>query len=303
MLRAKFPSARIAYFSGPRTEEFWCCDPHIDFGGYVFGRPPAETIARASEQGPFDLMVNVEWSAWPKSFVGLLATEDTAVVGPSLGPTGRSDLEWSDDLQGQLWQDQEWIAPDIRKRYPFLDSSFIGEIFCRLAYLEGPVPSYSVPTEAPAGDVPEVLIAMSASLPEKLWPGEKWKSALAALREEGRTIGLLGAPPSMQGKFWLGNAAEQEIVDLNLAQDLRGRFSMPQVVGALARAKLVLTLDNGILHLAASTRTPTIGLFREGIHRLWAPPALNVAVLSPQPGEIVSAITVQQVLEAVRRVG
>ncbi len=303
MLRAKFPYAKIAYFSGPRTEELWGCDPQIDFGGYVFGKTPAEAIDRAREQGPFDLIVNVEWTAWPKSLAGLLATEDTWVVGPCLGPTGRSDLQWSDDLQGQLWQDQEWIAPDIRTRYSFLDSSFIGEIFCRLAYLEGPVPRYSVPTQAPPGEVPDILIAMSASLPEKLWPGDKWNAALAALRDQGRSVGLLGAPPASQGKFWLGNAAEQEVVDLGLAQDLRGRYTMPQVVGALAQAKLVLTLDNGILHLAASTMTPTIGLFREGIHRLWAPPAQNIEVLTPKPGEIVSEISVEQVLEAVRRVG
>ena len=53
---------------------------------------------------------------------------------------------------------------------------------------------------------------------------------------------------------------------------MRGRITLPQVAGAIAKAKAVVSLDNGILHLACSTATPTVGLYRNGIHRLWAPP-------------------------------
>ena len=43
-------------------------------------------------------------------------------------------------------------------------SGFIGEIFCRLAYLEGPIPSYRIPSAEPPIEVPPLLIATSASL-------------------------------------------------------------------------------------------------------------------------------------------
>ena len=110
--------------------------------------------------------------------------------------------------------------------------------------------------------------------------------------------GLLGAPVSQQAQHWKGASAEDELVGDGLAIDLRGAFSLPQVVGALGAAKAVLTLDNGILHLAAATSTPTVGLYRHGIHRLWAPPAPNVTVLTAGEGNPVSAIDPAAVLSA-----
>jgi ADP-heptose:LPS heptosyltransferase len=61
----------------------------------------------------------------------------------------------------------------------------------------------------------------------------------------------------------------------------------------------VITIDNGILHLAAATGTPTVGLFRHGIHRLWAPPFANLTVLTPGEKKAVAEIPVQVVQEAI----
>jgi len=75
---------------------------------------------------------------------------------------------------------------------------------------------------------------------------------------------------------------------------------LPAVAGALARAKAVLTLDNGILHMAAAAGAPTVGLFRHGIHRLWAPPVAGLTVLTAGEGKPVSEIQPERVIEAVR---
>jgi ADP-heptose:LPS heptosyltransferase len=148
--------------------------------------------------------------------------------------------------------------------------------------------------------VPDVLIATAASQPEKLWPAPHWRAALAGINEGGFSVGLLGAPAKEQALHWKGASLEDELVRDGLAEDLRGAFSLPQVVGALGAAKAVLTLDNGILHLAAATTTPTVGLFRHGIHRLWAPPAPNVVVLTPGDGLAVADLGVSAVLGALR---
>jgi ADP-heptose:LPS heptosyltransferase len=66
----------------------------------------------------------------------------------------------------------------------------------------------------------------------------------------------------------------------------------------LGAAKAVLTLDNGILHLAAATTTPTVGLYRYGIHRLWAPPAPNLTVLTSGDGRRVADIEPDVVVRA-----
>lgn len=298
MLRARYPQATLHLYSGTRTEEFWTRDTRLNAGHALFGSPPQETARTIERLGPYDLVVNMEWSAWAKAATAMASGPDTYVVGPALGPEGRGDLPFQTDDRGALWADQEWISPAVTQRHPFLQTGFIGEIFCRLAYLEGAIPRYELPSEAVNGPVPDVLIATSASLPEKLWPTEKWVAALTALHEAGKTVGLLGAKPSAQSKFWKGNDTETTLVETGLAEDLRGQFSLPQVVGALHATRQVLTLDNGILHLASATVTPTVGLFRHGIHRLWAPPVSNVTVLTPGEDGAVAEIEVDMVREA-----
>lgn len=301
MLRDTHNPSVLDYYGGTRTEELWRHDPAIDHGFGLHGSDPRYAASLALDHAPYDLIVNVEWGAWARTFSALLAGPESLVCGPCMGPEGRADLPHAADARGALWSDQEWIAPDLVARYPFLHSGFIGEIFARLAYLDEPLAPYAVPQAPPERAIPDVLVALSASLPEKLWPLENWRDALNALRHDGLTIGLLGAKPSAQSRYWQGATTEQTLVDEGVVEDLRGVFTMPQVVGALAAARAVLTLDNGILHLATAANTPTVGLFREGIHRLWAPPFPALTVLHPAPGETVASLTVDAAVHAVRQ--
>jgi hypothetical protein len=294
MLRRRYPRTTITYFGGTRTEEFWRKDDRFTSGYPLFGSPP-HCLAEVATPS-FDWVINVEWLPWAKASAAILAGETGFVTGPCLDSSGRADLPFAADQRGELAADQNWISDDITLRYPFLHSGFIGEIFCRLAYQDGQVPRYRVPREEVVAPV-DVLIAMSASLPEKLWSGEKWMEAVTQLRKRGLSVGLLGAKPSTQKGFWKGSSAEDDLVDAGLVEDLRGRYSLPQVAGVLASARQVLTLDNGIMHLAAATDTPTVGLFRRGLHRLWTPPNGNVAVVLP-PGDTVEDIEVDRALGA-----
>ncbi|RYG46502.1 hypothetical protein EON79_09970 [bacterium] len=297
-LRREHPEAAIHYFSGPRTEELWQHDEAIAHGESLFGVPPSRSFA--AERPSYDLVVNVENSPLAKAFAARLAGPETAVVGPTLDDEGRGDLAFAPDARGDLWRDSEWIAADLPERYPFLGSGFIGEIFVRLSYLEGPVPEYRIYAE-PTDSGCDVLIAMSASLPEKLWPAEAWTAALTRLKAQGLTVGLLGAPPSRQGKYWKGGTAEESVVEDGLVRDLRGHFSLPQVVGALGEARAVLTLDNGIMHLAAAAGTPTVALFRHGIDRLWTPPQGAVVPVVAEEGGTVAELSAEAVGEAMLR--
>lgn len=291
MLRAEYPQAKLHYFSGTRAQELWRSSPLIDKGYVLYGADPRQAAAMIPDH--FDLVINLELSCWAKCFAALCCTSSTHIVGPCLSSSGRDDLPFQEDERGRLWKDTEWISQDLTSRYPFLESGFIGELFCRLAYLDGPVPGYAVPQEEPPFDTPQILIATAASLPEKLWPVEKWLALLAALPSKP---GLIGAKPQEQKKFWQGGSGEEELVASVSIEDLRGKLTLPQVVGALARARQVITLDNGILHLAVSTGTPVVGLYRHGIHRLWAPPYENLTVVTPGKGSPVSDIEPQQVL-------
>ncbi len=308
MLRAAHPGCSIDLWSGSRVREFLGLPDQPgharlfdDFHQFLRETPGtvADTAAQARRGRTYDLIVNIEDSEPARQLTALLASQHTWVCGPAACADG-STLAFADDELGRLWQHTTWVSATIREEFPFLHSGYIGEFFCRLAYLSGPLPPARVPTAPWPHAVPDVLIAMSASLPDKLWPAKAWSAVLADLRDASLTVGLLGAKPSSQSAHWLGSDAESDVVSAGLADDLRGKPSLPQVADLLSRARLVLTLDNGIMHLAATSRTPTVALFRHGIHRLWTPPWGDVRAVVAEPGTPVSAISVGSVGDAVR---
>lgn len=298
-LSRMFPGCHVDYYGGTRTQELQIASNLYRSTRSVLGTPPSDWHIWLATKPQYDLIINVESSPYAASITAQLCGPDTKVVGHCLGTGGRGTLPFSDDTQGQLQADPRWISEDLVERFSILKSPFIGEIFCRLAYFEGEIPRYSLPSEDPGTEIPDVLIAMSASLGEKLWPLQKWVETLSTLKSRGLSVGLIGAPPKKGGgSLWLGDSIESGVVEANLVEDLRGKFSLPQVVGALAKAKAVLTLDNGILHMAVSGGKPVVGLFRNGIHRLWAPPFDNIRVLVPEPQALVETIPAAQVLDA-----
>lgn len=299
MLRSKWRPSALDYYGGTRTWELIEASDLIDFGYPLHGAPPhktAEAIAERSNDGAYDLVFNMEGTNWAKAATAMLAGVETYVCGPSIGNGGRGDLPFGEDEMGRMWGDHEWVSPEVTHRYPQLKTGFIGEIFCRLAYLEGDIPGYQLPVKSPGMAIPSILIATAASLPEKLWTKEKWSEILTLLKQRGLEVGLIGAPPASQRQFWNGDSTEDDLVESGLATDLRGKLTLPEVVGALAQAKLVFSLDNGVMHLASGTDTPAIGLFRRGIARLWAP--AKVGIIEAPDGGTVSEISVSSVWSA-----
>lgn len=300
MLRSNLNPQCIDLYSGPRTKEFQTKSDLIDDCLEFLGKSCAASFAEF--QNRYDLVVNVEKTPMAMVLATVLASQHGFVCGPAASPDGRGEMPYSDDLEGSLWQDPEWIATDLTERYPVLGSAFIGEVFCRLCYLKGPVPPYCVPTDVPPQDAPDVLISTAASLPNKLWTVEKWVDLLRWLSIQGLSAGLLGAKPSTQAQHWKGGNEEDTILSQTDLIDLRGTLTLPQVSGLMTKCRLIVTVDNGIMHLAAASGKPTVGLFRHGIHRLWLPPVGAVNAITPGPELSVDTIPLQVVEDAVRNV-
>lgn len=293
MLRERHENCEIYFFGGLRTQEFETASDLID-QSVPFHSFSAERMAKVGAEwaSRFDLAINLENTRNARSLASKLSP---LVAGPA------ESVDESIGPRDDLLRDQEWTRDGLRSEYKFLESPFIGEIFCRLAYLNGPIPRYQLPIRIPTGIAPyDLLISTSASSDEKLWPADRWLEALKNLADQGLRIGLVGAAPRAQRQYWVGHSAETDIVEAGLAEDLRGKLTLPEVVGAASQAKAVLTLDNGILHIACATDTPVVGLFRNGIHRLWAPPVETLTVLEPGEGRSVAEISVDQVLAATR---
>ncbi|MBS1705785.1 MAG: hypothetical protein JST40_07920 [Armatimonadetes bacterium] len=285
-VREKYPQSTRFLINGSRTAEFARGMEDLAEFVSVWGNDPS-TIDPGIR---VDHTINLEMTAGAKVLAGILASEGGMVTGPCIAPDLRGDFAFQSDARGDLWRDKEWISPEITSKFSFLNSGYIGEIFCRLAYLEGEVPSYHIPQSPPPFPTPPVVFSTSASLTDKLWVSDHWIRLAQKLNHLGFQVGLVGAAPSLNKHFWHGAEDDERLILEGGVEDLRGKLTLPRVVGALGAAKLVVSIDNGIMHLALSTGRAVVGLFRNGIHRLWAPPIPSLRMAIPEPGQDVSTI-------------
>ncbi len=100
-----------------------------------------------------------------------------------------------------------------------------------------------------------ILIHPGPSWPVKEWPLEHWSHLVAGLRERGFTnIGQLGV-----GHYL--NFGQVEVPVVPGAISLLDAFTIEECIAVIAEAKLFIGIDSGLLHLAAGTRTPAVGLW------------------------------------------
>jgi hypothetical protein len=283
-LRHVGDDVEIVWFGGPRAAALEGSDRH-----------DAATVDPAAV-GSFDAVVNLERDGrWPV-LAGLL---DAPVrVGPLVAD--RVPVPFASDATGRLWADPDWARADLRARHSILETAFIGEILYKACGLPkiangwpGGIPRYALPTKAPPRETPAVLMSTGGSRADKIWPLPKWLEVIDAL---DAPVGLLGADPKRQSSDYHCADIDAGLVRHERVVDLRGRLSLPEVVGAVRNADLVVTVDNGILHFAAAFDRPTVGLFRTRVERLWCPPNPYLRALSHPHG--VPAIEPSAVIEA-----
>lgn len=107
-------------------------------------------------------------------------------------------------------------------------------------------------------DRPVIGFGVTANWAPKVWPAERF----AALFERLST-GLL--PGAVVAVFAGPGVAEREmaapvIALLPDAIDLRGTLAVPEVAAVIERCALYVGNDSGLMHLAAATGRPTVGL-------------------------------------------
>lgn len=148
------------------------------------------------------------------------------------------------------------------------------ENLAALAAVFGAGPDYAMRIArqpfAPGADYdPErlVLCHMSAGgtrAADKAWPAEHWAALARALAAAGFRVGFTGV------------AGDQAVVDAVLARagdsadgmiSLCGRLRLPELAELLARVPLLVTVDTGVLHLAAAVNARSLGL--HGPTRSW----------------------------------
>jgi len=156
--------------------------------------------------------------------------------------------------------------------------------------------------EAPA---PVLALAPIAVQPGKSWPSDRWAALVEALKGESAFDGwrfmLVGGPAP--GDRTAATPALEAAGDR--AVDFVGKGDILASAAAISRAGLFVGNDSGLMHVAAATGTPTLGLFGPTEWWLYGPRGPRAAIVAANPERGTRApiedLTVERVAEAVLR--
>jgi len=116
-----------------------------------------------------------------------------------------------------------------------------------------------------AGQAYAVLFA-GASIPERRWSCVSFKKLAQLFNRQGVCVVVVGGREDAA----IGAHIVADI-DLLHGINLAGKTTLAETAAILAGAKLLVSGDSGVLHLAAGVGCPTVSLFGPGIEEKWAP--------------------------------
>lgn len=166
--------------------------------------------------------------------------------------------------------------------------------------------------QALAGLTGFIALSPAASSPFKVWPAERFAAACLTLtgpggRAENAPIVLFGGPGDTAVSQAVASRLEgRRVIDLTGGPDLLA------VAACLARARVFIGNDSGLMHAAAAVGAPTLGLFGPTDERLYGPwGALGRSVRAGGPADaaarrtlrhadttLMDDLTVEKVVEA-----
>ena len=300
LLRRRYPQAQIDFWGSEATADFeraLCGDGQPLDWRISWDRPNVKednelnrlaAIAKAADQrhkvaGPLDLAINCDgFNPLTQTLTSWL--QPTWVAGGSLRADGRAPLGWGDLPQQRFLADPDWDSPAFLARYSEqFTSNYIAELLCRMAFLEpnaDDLGTLELPWEEPPFEVPPLLIHATTTRAAKIWPFQAWDVVLRWCASRSLTVGLVGAPPARQRlDYHAGDGEEQLLADHpGTLIDLRGRTNLIQLAGACRKARAVVSVDAGPMHVAAGVGTPTLAIVGNDAEavgaspiRLWLP--------------------------------
>jgi len=97
----------------------------------------------------------------------------------------------------------------------------------------------------------------------KEWPSAFWRELAERVGQNGTMIVLTGAPADRERT----KAVATDLRGVNAAGD----YTIPQLVDLLAGSECVVSVNTGVMHLAAATGAPTVGLNGPTAAHRWGP--------------------------------
>ena len=266
-LKERFADAVLDFYGSPVNRAFEAACPWVDWRMDIFpaaadrlAKIAAALDERTGGEG-YDLVVNCDgFNPYTTALAPLMNPRFAAgnVLGPGLSdrlPTG--EHPWQ-----RILDEPDWTTPAFLERYEgWLDSNYIAELFCRMAFVETDFTDIRLESVEPPFEVPDVLIHANATRDAKLWPADRWIPVLDWCRERGLTVGLTGTLPKPGSEGGTGVVIEERLANHGAVVDLRGRTSPIELAGAFRRTRACISVDSGPLHVAAAVGCPTVAVF------------------------------------------
>lgn len=118
---------------------------------------------------------------------------------------------------------------------------------------------------------PFVVIFPGSSVPEKCLGKERFSIVAKQLGEGGYKVVVVGGG---------GDRDAGECIAGTTGLNLAGKTTLPETAAVIARSRLVICGDSGVLHIAAGLGVPTVSLFGPSSEVKWAPRGDNHVVLN-----------------------
>jgi ADP-heptose:LPS heptosyltransferase len=261
-LRQAFPFATIHLFYGPTNAgvvpllqvdvQAHCCD---------FKRTRA-TLAEI-RQAQLDIVIDL--TPWPRLTALYAALSGATTIGFR---AERQHRHYAFDV----------AVPHLSTRHEVDNLRALAEVFA-------PCKEYRV---ALRQDLPEPALALpydrlvlchispgGSQADTKRWPVQHWVELVRRLSADGYIIGFTGSDAD--------DAAAQEVISAarlpaESLLSLCGKMSLADLAGALRKARLLITVDTGILHMASALHANTVAL--HGPTRSWRWGARSPATIS-----------------------
>ncbi|MFL6114304.1 MAG: glycosyltransferase family 9 protein [Catenulispora sp.] len=115
--------------------------------------------------------------------------------------------------------------------------------------------------------IPYTIIHPGAAFPARRWPAERFAAVARRLHQHGHRLLITGTGAET-------GLAREVIERAGLPQEAStaGRTALTDLAGIVATARLVLSGDTGIAHLATAYRRPSVVLFGPIPPAQWGPP-------------------------------
>jgi heptosyltransferase-3 len=220
---------------------------------------------------------------------------------------GMAVTRWWDlvvDIRGSLLS---WLIPARRRAVMRQGSGHKVEQLARMLRLAPPPPPVTWFTAEdmvraaamlPPDGRPVIVLAPTANWAPKVWPPERFAALfqrLAATHISGAVPAIIAGPGEAEAA--MAAPLSRALPD---AIDLVGRLSLPEIAAFLSRSALFVGNDSGLMHLAAASGVPTLGLFGPTNPAEYGPAGRQAAVIAGSSSSM-ETISVDAAVETAER--